>query len=167
VIYFITGGQRSGKSAYAQKLAKSLSARPVYLATSRIWDDNHRERIKRHQADRDASWKNLEEEKYLSKHLLTGEVVVLDCITLWLTNFFTDTNFNTQEALQLAKQEFSNFSKQDFTLIVISNELGMGLHAETEGGRNFVDLHGWMNQFIAEKADEMFFVVSGQALKVK
>ncbi|ACF14417.1 cobalbumin biosynthesis protein [Chloroherpeton thalassium ATCC 35110] len=167
MIYFITGGQRSGKSAFAQKLAKKLSPKPVYLATSRVWDENHRERIKRHQADRDSSWRTIEEEKYISKHLLAGEVVVLDCVTLWLTNFFTDTNFNLAEALALAKKEFTNFLNQNFTLIAISNELGMGLHAESEGGRNFVDLQGWMNQFIAEKADEVFFMVSGQPLKVK
>ncbi|WP_017660594.1 bifunctional adenosylcobinamide kinase/adenosylcobinamide-phosphate guanylyltransferase [Baaleninema simplex] len=64
MIYFITGGQRSGKSKFAQQLAKRLSDTPIYLATSRIWDDNYLERIRRHQSDRDATWRTVEEEKY-------------------------------------------------------------------------------------------------------
>ena len=71
-VIVITGGQRSGKSSYAQKLALSLSSNPVYLATSRVWDEEHRTRIVRHQADRGPEWTNLEEEKFLSKHNLGG-----------------------------------------------------------------------------------------------
>ena len=67
-VIVITGGQRSGKSSYAQKLALSLSSNPVYLATSRVWDEEHRARIVRHQADRGPEWTNLEEEKFLSKY---------------------------------------------------------------------------------------------------
>ncbi|MBP0002007.1 MAG: bifunctional adenosylcobinamide kinase/adenosylcobinamide-phosphate guanylyltransferase [Cyanobacteria bacterium SID2] len=167
MIYFITGGQRSGKSKFAQQLAKRLSDTPIYLATSRVWDDNHLARIRRHQIDRDASWRTVEEEKYISKHQFTREVVVLDCITLWLTNFFADTEFNLDETLELAKGELLEFLEQDFTLIAISNEIGMGLHGEHESGRKFVDLQGWINQFLAERADEVFFMVSGLPLKVK
>lgn len=67
-IVLVTGGQRSGKSGYAQKLALSLTANPVYLATSRVWDEEFRERVLRHQADRGPEWTNIEEEKYLSRH---------------------------------------------------------------------------------------------------
>ncbi|MDC0835597.1 bifunctional adenosylcobinamide kinase/adenosylcobinamide-phosphate guanylyltransferase [Geitlerinema sp. CS-897] len=167
MIYFVTGGQRSGKSKFAQQLAKRLSDTPIYLATSRIWDDNHLERIRRHQSDRDATWRTVEEEKYISKHQFAGEVVVLDCITLWLTNFFMDTEGDIDESLKLAKRELLEVLKQDFTLIAISNEIGMGLHAENANGRKFVDLQGWMNQFVADLADEVFFMVSGLPLKVK
>ena len=82
-IVLVTGGQRSGKSGYAQKLALSLTANPVYLATSRVWDEEFRERVLRHQADRGPEWTNIEEEKYLSRHDLNGRVVVIDCVTLW------------------------------------------------------------------------------------
>ena len=88
-IVIITGGQRSGKSGFAQKLALSLSSNPVYLATSRIWDDEFRERVKRHQADRGPEWTNIEEEKYLSKLDLKEQVVIIDCVTLWCTNFLS------------------------------------------------------------------------------
>lgn len=89
-IILVTGGQRSGKSGYAQKLALQASDHPVYLATSRIWDEEYRQRIERHQRDRGPQWTNIEEEKQLSKHPLEGRVVVIDCLTLWATNFFCD-----------------------------------------------------------------------------
>ena len=91
-VILITGGQRSGKSGHAEQLALSLTESPVYLATAHIWDDEFRERVRRHQERRGQQWTNIEEERYLSRHDLTGRVVVVDCVTLWLTNFFFDTN---------------------------------------------------------------------------
>ena len=81
-IILITGGARSGKSSYAEKRALELADNPVYLATARIWDDEFRERIARHQARRGPQWTNLEEEKQLSRHNLAGRVVLVDCLTL-------------------------------------------------------------------------------------
>jgi len=167
MLYYISGGQRSGKSRYAQDLALQLSERPVYLATSRPWDDDHRARIARHVADRDARWTTLEEEKYLSRLALTGRTVVLDCVTLWLTNFFTDAQYDVELTLQQAKAEFDKLLTQDCTLLVISNEIGMGLHAPTEAGRKFADLQGWLNQHIAQRAHRAIFMVSGLPLVVK
>ncbi len=167
MLYYVSGGQRSGKSRYAQELALQLSPCPVYLATSRAWDDDHRQRIARHVADRDARWTTLEEEKYLSRLDLAGRVVVLDCVTLWLTNFFTDANYDVATALTQAQAEFDQLLTQDCTLVVISNEIGMGLHAPTEAGRKFTDLQGWLNQYIAQRADRAIFMVSGLPLAVK
>lgn len=167
MLYYISGGQRSGKSRYAQDLALQLSPSPVYLATSRAWDDDHRQRIARHVADRDARWTTLEEEKYLSRLDLGSRVVVLDCVTLWLTNFFTDAAYDVETALHQAQQEFDKLRQQDCTLLVISNEIGMGLHAPTEAGRKFTDLQGWLNQYIAQRADRAIFMVSGLPLTVK
>jgi len=167
VLYYISGGQRSGKSRYAQELALQLSPYPVYLATSRPWDDDHRRRIARHVADRDARWLTLEEEKYLSRLHLAGRTVVLDCVTLWLTNFFTDTNYDVEETLRQVREEFDRLLLQDCTLLVISNEIGMGLHAPTGAGRKFADLQGWLNQHIAQRADHAIFMVSGLPLVVK
>ena len=167
MLTYISGGQRSGKSRYAQDLALQLSPTPVYLATSRAWDDDHRQRIARHVADRDAHWTTLEEEKYLSRLDLSGRTVVLDCVTLWLTNFFADAEYDVDTALQQAKAEFDLLRQQDCTLLVISNELGMGLHATTEAGRKFTDLQGWLNQHIAQRADRAIFMVSGLPLVVK
>jgi adenosylcobinamide kinase / adenosylcobinamide-phosphate guanylyltransferase len=167
MIHLITGGQRSGKSNYALQLALSLSKNPVYLATSRIWDDDHKARIELHKSERDNRWENIEEEKYLSKLSLNNKTVVLDCITLWLTNFFTDTNYQVKESLELAKKELDGFIKQEMNLIIISNEIGMGTHAATDVGRKFADLQGWMNQYIAQKSDTVTFMVSGIPMKAK
>lgn len=167
MIYYITGGQRSGKSSYGQQLALSLSGNPVYLATSRHWDGDYEKRIERHKADRDDRWDNVEEEKALSKHDFTGLVVMVDCITLWLTNYFVDTKNDVDACLEQAKAEFEKLTEQEATFIFISNEIGMGTHAHTEVGRKFTDLQGWMNQFIAKKADEAWLMVSGIPMKLK
>ncbi len=166
-IIFITGGQRSGKSSYAQQEALKLSDNPVYLATSRIWDDDFNQRVNKHKADRNDNWLNIEEEKEISKIDITNKVVVLDCITLWLTNFFSDNNYKVDESLDQAKKEWDKFIRKDATVFVISNELGMGIHGDTEGARKFTDLQGWMNQYIAKHADEVILMVSGIPMKIK
>ncbi|HEV7230340.1 MAG TPA: bifunctional adenosylcobinamide kinase/adenosylcobinamide-phosphate guanylyltransferase [Bacteroidia bacterium] len=167
MIWYVTGGERSGKSAYAQKLALDQSSSPVYIATSRIWDEDFRKRVKKHTSDRDERWTTIEEEKYLGKIDLKNKVAVIDCVTLWLTNFYTDTHYDIQQSLKLAKEEFDILIRQEATLIIISNELGMGVHAETEVGRKFVELQGWMNQYIAAKADKAVFMVSGIPVTIK
>ena len=121
-IILITGGQRSGKSTYAEKLALSLSSHPVYLATAHIWDDEFRERVRIHQMRRGPEWTNIEEEKYLSKHDVTGRVVLIDCCTLWLTNFLSEDMKDIEEV----KREFDRFTSQDATFIFVTNEIGMG-----------------------------------------
>ena len=105
-IILITGGSRSGKSTYAEKLALSLSSTPVYLATARIWDEEFRKRVIHHQARRGPEWTNIEEEKELSRHALSGRTILIDCITLWCTNFFFDLKADTDQALTAAKEEF-------------------------------------------------------------
>ncbi len=166
-IIFITGGERSGKSSFAQQMAQRLSDRPVYLATARVWDVDFADRIQRHKNERDERWTTIEEEKKLSRHKLEGKVVVLDCVTLWLTNIFADNKFDFESTLTEAKDEWNLFVKQDFTIIVVTNEIGMSLHAQTESGRKFVELQGRMNQFIAGMADEAYLMVSGINMKIK
>lgn len=163
---FITGGQRSGKSRFAQQRAEKLSEYPVYLATARVWDEEFAQRIRRHQADRGGIWQNIEEEKFLSRHDLKGRVVLLDCITLWLTNIFHDNDYDVQRSLDEAKQEWDAFVAQDMTLIVVSNEIGMGVIPEHPVARKFADLQGWMNQHIAATAHEAYLMVSGKAVAI-
>ena len=124
-IMLVTGGERSGKSGYAQKRALTLSPNPVYLATSRIWDDEFRKRVERHQRDRGPEWTNIEEEKFLSKHELAGRVVVIDCVTLWGTNFFFDNQSDVEQSLALLKKEFDKFTGQEAYFIFVTNELGL------------------------------------------
>ena len=166
-IILITGGQRSGKSSKAEEMALSLSANPVYVATAHIWDDEFRERVKKHQERRGPQWTNIEEEIYLSKHNLSGRVVVIDCVTLWLTNFFFQLESDVNKSLEAAKIEFDAFTQHDATYIFVTNEIGSGGTSENVIQRRFTDLQGWMNQYIASKADEVILMVSGIAVKVK
>ncbi len=168
MIYLITGGERSGKSGYAQSLALQLTDNPIYVATARKWDTDFQNRIDRHQKDRDERWTNIEEEKYLSKIDFSGKVALIDCVTLWLTNFFIDHKNDVHLSLEEAKKEFLLLAEQKNTvLIIVTNEIGMGVHAATEIGRKFTELQGWMNQFLASKADEVVLMVSGIPVKIK
>ncbi len=167
MIILITGGQRSGKSRYAQDLALNLTQNPVYLATSRIWDEEFRQRVLRHQADRGQEWTNIEEEKYLSRHDLSGRVIVIDCVTLWCTNFFFDNHSQVESSLEQIKTEFDAFIRQDATFIFVTNELGLGGVSVDEMQRKFTDLQGWVNQYIASKAEKVVMMVSGVPLPIK
>ena len=165
-VILITGGQRSGKSEKAEALALSLSTNPVYLATAHVWDDEFRERVRRHQERRGPEWTNIEEEQYLSRHDLTGRVVVIDCVTLWLTNWLM-TNDNVDAILAEVKREFDAFTQHDATYIFVTNEIGLGGVSDNALQRKFTDLQGWMNQYIAQKADEVILMVSGIAVNIK
>jgi adenosylcobinamide kinase/adenosylcobinamide-phosphate guanylyltransferase len=165
---FITGGARSGKSRYALELALQWSGNPVFVATSRKWDDDEfRQRIQRHQQERDHRWTSLEEEKYPSRLNIDGRVVVIDCVTLWLTNFFIDLKYDVVACLEACKKEIDALCQKEAVLLIVSNEIGMGVHAETEMGRKFTDLQGWMNQYIAARADQVLLMVSGIPVRIK
>jgi adenosylcobinamide kinase/adenosylcobinamide-phosphate guanylyltransferase len=172
-IILITGGQRSGKSSYAEQLALQLSSHPVYVATAHIWDEEFRMRVKKHQERRGPQWTNIEEEHFLSHHDVTGRVVVIDCITLWCTNFFFDSNKSedeqpsVDEVLSALQDEFEKFTSQDATFIFVTNEIGSGGVSTDAVQRRFTDLQGWMNQFVAAHADEVILMVSGIPVKIK
>lgn len=165
-IILITGGQRSGKSAEAERLALSLSDSPVYLATAHVWDEEFRERVRRHQERRGPQWTNIEEERQLSQHDVTGRVVVIDCVTLWLTNFFFETS-EVESTLAATKAEFDRFTAQEATFIFVTNEIGLGGVSPDAIQRRFTDLMGWMNQYVASRADEVILMVSGIPVKIK
>lgn len=172
-IILITGGQRSGKSVYAENLALSLSPSPIYLATAHIWDDEFMIRVKKHQERRGSNWTNIEEEKFLSRHNISNKVCVIDCLTLWCTNFFYDKNRDIKdqpsvdEALSALKNEFDKFTDQYATFIFVTNEIGSGGVSDNVIQRRFTDLEGWMNQYVASKSDEVILMVSGIPLKIK
>ena len=172
-IILITGGQRSGKSRHAEEMALGLAEHPVYVATAHIWDEEFGERVRKHQERRGPQWTTIEEEKFLSRHDVTGRVVVIDCITLWCTNFFFDRMANeweqpsVEEALDSLQKEFDKFTQQDATFIFATNEIGSGGVSDNAIQRKFTDLEGWMNQFIAVQADEVVLMVSGIPVKIK
>jgi len=166
-IHLITGGERSGKSTYAESEALRLSESPVYLATARVWDEEFRQRILRHQERRGHEWTNIEEDIRPSKHDFTGRVVLIDCITLWATNYFFDMQQDVDQALEALKKEFDTLVQQDATFIFVTNELGMGGMSESRTQRLFTQLQGWMNQYVAARADRVTLMVSGLPLTVK
>ena len=171
-IILITGGQRSGKSAYAERRALALSPNPVYMATAHIWDDDFALRVKRHQERRGPEWTNIEEERQLSRHDVSGRVVLIDCLTLWATNFFTlssteETEPDIDALLDEMKSELDRFTAQDATFIFVTNEIGLGGTSANALQRRFTDLLGWLNQYVAAKADEVVMMVSGLEWKLK
>ena len=166
-IHLITGGERSGKSTYAESEALRLSKSPVYLATARVWDEEFRQRILRHQERRGPEWTNIEEDIRPSKHDFTGRVVLIDCITLWATNYFFDMQQDVDQALEALKKEFDTLVQQDATFIFVTNELGMGGMSESRTQSLFTQLQGWMNQHVAARADRVTLMVSGLPLTVK
>jgi adenosylcobinamide kinase/adenosylcobinamide-phosphate guanylyltransferase len=157
----IIGGARSGKSRYAQQLALQLSTRPVYLATARAWDADFAVRIDRHRRDRGPEWRTIEEERRLALPELQGQVVVVDCITLWLANRCVDPDLEVDQVLERATTELDRALLQATEWIFVANELGMSIHPPTEAGRRFVDLQGFINQHLAARADAVCLMVAG------
>jgi len=167
MILFITGGARSGKSSYAQKMALSLSDHPVHVATARKWDEDFEKRILRHRQERDERWINYEEQKDVSALAIENTVCVIDCVTLWITNFFTDTKNDVGASLCLFKAQIDAIHNKSGTFIIISNEIGMGVHAESSIGRMFTDLQGWANQYTASLSDKVVLMISGIPVTIK
>lgn len=167
-ITYLTGGQRSGKSNAALNLATSLSKEPIYIATAVITDDEMNTRIERHKMERGDEWINIEEPLYVGNlNIKENSVVVLDCVTLWLSSIFFKNNESVSESLLFFKEQWEKLISKKIELIIISNEIGMGLHADTKMGRKFTDLQGWANQIIAKDADKAIFMVSGIKIKIK
>jgi adenosylcobinamide kinase/adenosylcobinamide-phosphate guanylyltransferase len=167
MIILITGGERSGKSRFAQSLALQKNSHPAYIATARKWDADFEKRIQRHQQERSEAWHNYEIERNISSANIKESVAVVDCITLWLANLFSDHQQNIEDSLVEFKRDVDALCSQEKLYIVVTNEIGMGLHATSEMSRKFVELQGWANQHAAAQAREVYFMVSGIPLKIK
>lgn len=168
-LIMVTGGQRSGKSEFAEKLAFSFSASPVYVATSRIWDEDFRQRVEVHKQRRiAANWENIEEEKHLGSLCLEGRTVLVDCLTLWAANFFYDNGSDCVKSAAEMKEELGKlFSMDNTTIILVTNEIGLGGVSACETQRKFADLMGTINRFAAAAADEVYLSISGIPVKIK
>ncbi len=168
MIYLITGGQRSGKSTYAERLALHLTDKPIYMATAHIWDDEFAERVRLHQQRRVPEWTNIEEDIQLSRHDVHGRVVLVDCCTLWATNYISNNEGSSvQELLTEMQSEFDRFTAQDATFIFVTNEIGLGGTSSNALQRRFTDLLGMLNQYIASRADVVTLMVCGIPVAVK
>ena len=165
-IIYISGGARSGKSSFAQKLAEQLSPHPIYLATAQAYDAEMSDRIRRHQSDRDARWRAHEEPIDLCQALSgysSGDVIVIDCLTLWLSNILlAEKNVETE-----TDKLVTHLKSQQATLILVSNEVGMGIVPDNALARSFRDVAGRLNQAVAAVSDEAFVLISGLPLRLK
>lgn len=163
----ILGGARSGKSRYALELGESLGVDRVFVATGVGFDAGMRERIDRHRADRDSSWRTVEEGvkvwDVIGSECGEGRVVVLDCLTLWLNNLMLEER-DVESDLERLVESLEDVEGE---LILVSNEIGLGLVPDTELGREFRDLHGRMNQRVAAVCDRVLFMVAGLPVVVK
>ena len=165
-IYFIAGGARSGKSRKGEELAKKLagSSRPIFIATAEAVDDEMTSRIKKHQDDRGTAFDLVEEPKNLSKALKeldTDATVLVDCLTLWLSNNMMGEGSDSNESVIAAAR-----ARKGAT-IFISNEVGEGIVPMHPVSRRFRDLSGIMNQQFAEAAEKVYFMKFGIAQELK
>ncbi|MFC1536384.1 bifunctional adenosylcobinamide kinase/adenosylcobinamide-phosphate guanylyltransferase [Pseudomonadota bacterium] len=168
-ITLILGGARSGKSRRAETIAISLSENPIYVATAPLIDNDHEwlARIERHREERGAHWQVIEEELALAgvlrKHAVSGRVLLVDCLTLWLSNLM----FTGRDIEQETRFLCDTLSTVGGDVVLVSNEVGMGLVPESPEGRLFRDVQGRLNQRLAALADRVEFIVAGLPICMK
>ncbi|MBM6592971.1 bifunctional adenosylcobinamide kinase/adenosylcobinamide-phosphate guanylyltransferase [Microvirga pudoricolor] len=163
----VLGGARSGKSRFAQDAAEANEGEKVYIATAQAFDDEMRDRIARHRADRDARWRTREAPLDLAEAIAQetgpGRVVLVDCLTLWLSNTLLadrdpgEAGGGLRRAVRAARGP----------LILVSNEVGHGLVPDTPLGRAFRDAQGRLNQDLAQVCDRVVFVAAGCPVLLK
>jgi adenosylcobinamide kinase / adenosylcobinamide-phosphate guanylyltransferase len=190
-LVLILGGARSGKSTFGERLAASSGKTVAYIATATAGDDEMRERIARHRASRPAEWRTIEEPLDLAggvrQAYKLADVVLLDCVTLWLGNMLMqepgqrENDDNSKEKLRIKSDLFNDRPLQQIeellavmqsvqpnkTLIVVSNEVGLGIVPAYPLGRVYRDTLGYVNQRLAGAADRVYLMVAGMAVDIK
>jgi adenosylcobinamide kinase/adenosylcobinamide-phosphate guanylyltransferase len=165
----VTGGSRSGKSRFAEGIARSYGAPLLYLATGSAGDEEMRERIAQHRSRRGEEWRTVEEPLFPAS-VMGGEgaeqAVLLDCVTLWVANLLHELG---DPAAVLAEVErfIRTISSLERPLVLVTNEVGMGIVPDNPLARAFRDLAGRVNELLADAADEVYVVFSGLPLKLK
>jgi len=164
----ILGGVKSGKSRYAEDLAASISDKVTLIATATAMDDEMALRIARHKETRPSIWNTLEEPLYLGKMLRTitdADVVMIDCLTLWLTNLLMHSD---QKLLELEIDDFEQAVKAfKYPLILVSNETNMGIVPLGDLSRKYCDQVGLLHQRLAKACDQVELIVAGLPLVLK
>jgi adenosylcobinamide kinase/adenosylcobinamide-phosphate guanylyltransferase len=173
MLTLITGGARSGKSTFAQSLC-ATDARVVYIATASADDDEMRQRILLHRESRPGFWLTIEEPvavpAAVAKHSASVDFVVVDCLTVWLSNLLYEWRVYEMAAVQQKTMQQADeliTASRTGKVIAVTNEVGSGIVPESPLARRFRDLQGFMNQRIARAADNVYLVVSGIPLPVK
>lgn len=167
---FILGGARSGKSSYAVKLARKLSGRVAFIATAAAADEEMKRRIKMHKASRPGCWKVIEEGKniglILPKLNDKYEVVIVDCLGYLVFNLLED-GLKDKEIEKRIKTVLDAIGKSELTIILVSNEVGMGIVPDNRLARRFRDLLGLANQTAVKLADKVVFMQAGIPTGIK
>ncbi len=167
---FITGGARSGKSRLAERLAEGYGAPLCYIATGEARDGEMAVRIDRHRQRRGSAWQTVEEPLLLVEAIRAADgrcrAILVDCITLWITNLLFQHDA-VDPVLAEVRTLAELFPRLQTPLILVSNEVGMGIVPENALARSFRDLAGHTNQILAEAADEAFVTISGIPMKLK
>ncbi len=167
-VTMVTGGQRSGKSAVAERVAMEAAESCLYIATAEVRDEEMAERVRRHQARRGPRWTTYEEPLWIANApIMPGQAVLVDCLTLFATNHFFNCHEDVDKALAECKQEVDKLLAQDAYFVLVTNEIGMGGISANQMQRRFTDLMGWLNQYVAQRADEVILMVSGIEVKIK
>jgi adenosylcobinamide kinase / adenosylcobinamide-phosphate guanylyltransferase len=166
-VTLVLGGARSGKSRYAEKLVAASGLSPVYIATAAALDDELGERIAHHRDRRGAEWITIEEQFALAETIALEagpeRILLVDCLTLWLSNLtFSERDIPTEQARLVAQ-----LAESAGPVILVSNEIGLGLVPETALGRRFRDAQGRLNQGVAEVASRVVFIAAGLPLVLK
>jgi len=165
-ITLVTGGARSGKSALAESLAARHGGARIYIATAQAWDDEMTQRIGLHRDRRGPAWQTVEEPQDLAGALARTDgqgVRLIDCLTLWLSNLMAAGDDLAARIRGLC----AALDAQQGPVVLVTNELGLGIVPENALARRFRDEHGWMNQAVARVADEVWMAVSGLPLCLK
>jgi adenosylcobinamide kinase / adenosylcobinamide-phosphate guanylyltransferase len=171
-VILIIGGARSGKSSFALKEASDITGEKAYIATAEALDDEMRERIDQHKKQRGKDWDTYEEPIKIGglvKDIGNNyHVIVVDCLTLWLSNLM-HAGLNITDAFDDLKKALDYIGKSERALriYIVSNEVGLGIVPENELARRFRDIAGTLNQEIAAIADEVYMLVAGIPLKIK
>ena len=165
-IILVTGGARSGKSVLAERIAGQFDMPRIYIATAMAGDEEMSRRIARHREMRGTGWQTIEESRDLGAALAATDgqgVRLVDCLTLWLSNLMAEDAAPAPQVRQLCEV----LRAQNSPVVLVTNELGLGIVPENALARRFRDEHGWMNQAVAAVADEVWMAVSGLPLCLK
>ncbi|KPK01248.1 MAG: hypothetical protein AMK71_06325 [Nitrospira bacterium SG8_35_4] len=168
---FITGGARSGKSAFALREASGLKGKKAYVATAEALDDEMKERIRKHKAERGKDWDTYEEPLNIADTLqdIQGKYkgILIDCLTLWLSNTLLASQ-QPEESIDIFIDRLSSLNSADgLHLYIVANEVGMGIVPDNALSRQFRDLAGTLNQRVAGLADEVNLVIAGIPVRIK